>query len=293
MSADDDALALATGIAADLGLPPQITRFPSGSVPVFAVGAAHVLKLFPADEERHCRVEAAALACIDGALSVPTPRLVASGQRDGWWYVAMTRLHGPLLSDVWPRIPPADQLLLVRQAGRAIAELHALPTDHLDALDTDWGAFLTTQRASAVARQASRGLVAPWLDQIEPFLERWAPADDGRRVLLHTEVMREHLLVQEQQGAWWLSGLFDFEPAMLGAPGYELGSIGLFVACAEPGLLRAFLDGYGEPIDASPCRILAWGLLHRYSNLRWYLSRLPASPGVMSLEGLAEAWFST
>ena len=292
MSADADALALAARIAADHGLTPLLTRFASGSVPVFSVGAEHVIKLFPADEERHFRVEVAALARIAGGLSVPTPRLVASGERDGWWYVAMTRLHGLELADVWPSIPPADRVVLVRQAGRAISELHALPTDDLEALDADWGAFVAGQLASSVSRQAARGLGAPWLDQIEPFLARWAPTDDGRRVLLHTEVMREHLIVQEHQRAWWLSGLFDFEPAMIGPPGYEFASVGLFVSCAEPGLLAALLDGYGEPVDASPCRLMAWCLLHRYSNLRWYLTRLPVPAGVETLEGLAEAWFS-
>jgi hygromycin-B 7''-O-kinase len=36
---------------------------------------------------------------------------------------------------------------------------------------------------------------------------------------------------------------------------------------------------------------MAYALLHRYSNLRWYLERLP-SPGVTSLDALAMRWWS-
>jgi hypothetical protein len=51
-----------------------------------------------------------------------------------------------------------------------------------------------------------------------------------RRVLLHTEIMREHLLVTPHADGWSLSGLFDFEPAMRGAREYEFASVGLFVS---------------------------------------------------------------
>lgn len=36
---------------------------------------------------------------------------------------------------------------------------------------------------------------------------------------------------------------------------------------------------------------MAHALLHRYSNLRWYLERLPV-PGATTLEELACAWWS-
>ena len=35
---------------------------------------------------------------------------------------------------------------------------------------------------------------------------------------------------------------------------------------------------------------MAHALLHRYSNLRWYLERLPA-PGATTLEQLADRWW--
>jgi hygromycin-B 7''-O-kinase len=160
-------------------------------------------------------------------------------------------------------------------------------------LAIDWPQFLRDQRETCVERQASKGLHAHWLDQLDDFLRRWFPEDDGRRVLLHTEVMREHLLADNHDGTWRLTGLVDFEPAMIGAPEYEFASVGIFVACAEPGLFRACLDAYGMKPDADQApRIMAYALLHRYSNLRWYLERLP-SPQTATLESLARSWFGS
>lgn len=111
---------------------------------------------------------------------------------------------------------------------------------------------------------------------------------DPRRVLLHTEVMREHLLAERTNDGWVLTGLVDFEPAMIGAPGYELASIGVFVTCGDSALRAAFTEGYGDQIDA--LEVMAYALLHRYSNLRWYLERVPPPSDVLGLEALAH-WF--
>src|SRR5437867_1246774 len=102
------------------------------------------------------------------------------------------------------------------------------------------------------------------------------------RSLLHTEIMREHLLVEETRDGFRLSGLFDFEPAMVGAPEYELASVGVFFSAGDPTLLRTLLLAYGLGEDElSPNlsrRALAYALLHRYSNLSWYLTRVPPPP---------------
>jgi hygromycin-B 7''-O-kinase len=181
----------------------------------------------------------------------------------------------------------------MREVGAALAALHATATDELAPLAVDWPRFMDAQRASCRDRQLARGLGAPWVDAVGDFLARWTPSDDGARVLLHTEVMREHLLVERREGAWHITGLIDFEPAMLGAPEYELAAVGIFLTCAEPGLLRVLLDAYGAEVDDElPLRIMAYALLHRYSNLRWYLERLPVLDDVGDLESLARRWFT-
>ena len=127
-----------------------------------------------------------------------------------------------------------------------------------------------------------------WFSQIEGFLES-LPLTPGReRVLLHTEVIREHLVVRP--GPWTLSGLLDFETAMTGDRSYEFAAAGLFVSRGDPRLLGRILAAYGRGFD--PRELLAYTLLHVHSNLPDCLSELPAPPEP-TLDSLALTWFGT
>ncbi len=293
MSPTDDHASVVESIRRELSLGSGVTRFPTGSVPVFAVGDEHVVKLFPQRERAFYETERAALRRIDGNLPIPTPRVLAAGERGDWLYIVMTRLHGNSLAETWPTIELPDRLRLMREVGAALAALHATPTHDLALLTVDWPRFMDAQRASCRERQLAKGLASPWADGVDDYLARWMPSDPGAHVFLHTEVMREHLLVERREGAWQLSGLVDFEPAMIGAAEYEFAAVGVFVSCAEPGLLGALLDAYGADLDDEfPLRVMAYALLHRYSNLRWYLERLPVADEIGDLEALARRWFS-
>jgi hygromycin-B 7''-O-kinase len=114
---------------------------------------------------------------------------------------------------------------------------------------------------------------------------------------LHTEIMRQHLLAVEGPGGTWrLSGLVDFEPAMRGDHEYEFVGVGVFVAEGDAPLLTRTLTSYGYGRDQLGPelrrRLLAWGILHRYSNLRWWMRRLP-EPSQPTLAVLADCWFAT
>ena len=272
-----------------------IRRFPTGTLPVYAIGTRYVLKLFPPPDSEGASTEEQALTAVDGRLPIPTPQIHASGEMDGWRYVLMTQLEGRLLSDAWPDMPAADRDRFAAELGETLAALHGIDTSPLDRLRFDWPAFLQRQRESAVDRQRRRGLAAHWLERIPEFLDAWMPAAEGPRALLHTELMREHLLVAPRNKRWELTGLFDFEPAMVGAPEYDFASCGLFVSAGDPRLFGRTLRAYGRSDaigdDAFASRILAYTLLHRYSNLRWYLERTPPAPDPRTLESLARRWF--
>ncbi len=275
------------------GVPAQ--RYAGGSLPVFALGTQHVLKLYPPHDQAHAQVEARVLAFVEGRLPLPTPQVVARGEWDGGSYLQMTQLRGHLLVDVWPQLAAAERGRLCHRIGEAVAALHALDSRPLaDLPPPHWAQFIASQQHDAVARQRRHGLADAWLEQIDPFLQRWSGAADGEQVLLHTEIMREHLLVEPADSGWRLSGLFDFEPAMRGAREYEFASIGLFVSGGDGRALRSILRAYGyaeAALDkALQNRLMAMALLHRYSKLPWYLQRLPL-PGAQNLEQLAAHWW--
>jgi hygromycin-B 7''-O-kinase len=285
-------------VAARLGVDPAgLTRYPAGSRPVYASGDL-VLKLFPpvAGWPGH-RVEAQLLPALAGKLPTPTPRVHAAGEQDGWGYILMSRLPGRPLDTVWDRVPAGERDRLAADLGETIAALHEVPPPEIAGWwPDDWPAFVARQRAEVVSEQLGLGLPRAWADQIPGFLDG-AGLPVRPPVLLHTEVMREHLLVTEDPGgAWRLSGLIDFEPAMRGDREYEWGAVGAFVAEGDGAFLGRTLTAYGYPRDQLDRtlrrRLLAWLLLHRYANLAWYLDRLPG-PDRPTLDALADRWFAT
>ncbi|GAA1241192.1 aminoglycoside 3'-phosphotransferase/choline kinase family protein [Prauserella halophila] len=274
------------------GLPVQ--PMPTGSLPVFAVGDDLVLKAYPADDVDEALTELAALRAVDGKLDVATPRVESEGEIDDWRYVVMRRLPGVDLATAWPSMSTSDRVLLMRRIGRLLAQLHTVPPPEL--WPADWARFLTDRRSEVMAHQGGLGLDRHWREQIPGFLDAvdLDAVDLGAAtpVLLHTEVMPEHVFVDPDTCA--PTGLLDFEPAMRGAPEYEFSAVGVFLAAGDTALLRELLLGYGyaasELDDALAHRLLAYTLLHRYSNLSTYLRLLPA-PDDPTLSSLARRWF--
>ncbi len=274
-----------------------MTRYTAGSRPVYRI-ADLVLKLFPpVTTWPPWQVEAEVLTAVQGRLPIPTPQVHGPGEHDGWGYVLMSRLPGIPLDTAWDQVPGAGQDRLADQLGETIGALHQLPPPAIrDWWPADWPAFLARQRAQCASEQRDLGLPAAWADQIPGFLDAVAPPS-GVPVLLHTEVMREHLLVAEGPGGVWrLSGLIDFEPAMRGEREYEFAAVAVFVAEGDAQFLTRTLTAYGYHHDQlGPSlrrRLLAWGILHRYSNLRWWMRRLP-KPAQPTLDALADCWFAT
>jgi hygromycin-B 7''-O-kinase len=270
----------------------QVARFPGGSLPVYAVGSKSVLKLYPPVYRSLRTVEERVLRAVGGKLPVPTPRVERAGRFRGWDYILMTRLHGEPLTEVWPRASERDRDRLAAQLGVALAALHEMAIPAIG--PADWDRFIAGQRAGCVAFQRARGLGEPWLAQIPDFLDsvRLIPSPP---VLLHTEIMREHLLAAcDAAGQWSLSGLYDFEPAMAGAREYEFALAGVYVSAGDPLVLRRLLTAYGyrdDQLDAGlQRRLLAYALLHRHSNLPKYLQNLPV-PQAQTLGALAERWW--
>ncbi|MFC8226039.1 aminoglycoside phosphotransferase family protein [Streptomyces sp. NPDC057287] len=269
----------------------RAVRYPDGSEPVYALGDRHVLKLFPRLWVQDALTEVRVLEYLQGRLPIPVPELLESGEcENGWRYVLMSQLPGEGLAKAWPRLPEADRDRIVTEVGEALSVLHSLdPAPLTDVLGPeDWGAALAGRRARAVERQRERGLPAEWLEQIPGFLDSVTLTTDRPRSLLHTEVMRQHLIVDP--GSRRLTGLIDFEPAMIGDRAYDFVGIGLYVSCGDPRLLGRIMKAYGQEFD--PRELLAHTLLHVYSNLPRYLRDLPEPPEP-TLDSLAETWFGT
>ncbi len=270
-----------------------LRRFDEGSLPVYAVGGDMVLKLYPRFATTEAIREARVLDHLWGQLPLPTPRLHATDEyKNGWRFVLMSRLPGLSLAEAWPRLTAVEQDGFVTEAAETLAALHAMPWTPLTDIvgPSDWSALLRRRRADIRRHHRANGVTEPWLSQIPDFLDSVPLPASQELALLHTEFMREHLTIDMRDGRR-LTGLFDFEPAMIGDPAYDFASVGMFVTRADPRRLRRFYRAYGRAPHA-PDQLLAYALLHVFSDLPLYLHELP-NPAEPRLDALAEMWFGT
>ena len=276
-------------ILAILGLLESELRLSAMSRPargsaIVGIGDDVVMKMMAPHDRPLAMTERSCLDALRGALPVPTPALLATGELEGWSWTLMSRLRGRELLEVWPTLAHAEKHALATQLGECLATLHALEAP--DAVErVDWDSWRAERIPALGSVQRERGCPAILADQLEAFVTDSDTAP-GRTGWLHTEVMLDHLLVTETTRGWRLSGLFDFEPSWVAPVHYEFASVGLFISQGDKSLLTEILRASGN--EASPRRLFAMTALHRYCNLAWFHRRLG---GPLSPAGLAEAWF--
>ncbi len=255
------------------GLSGRLKMCPPASNVVFGVGADLIIKLYPSLWREDEIPDRLLMEHLDGKLAVPTPRLVASGEIDGWPYLVMTRLEGQMLGQVWRRVPPVDQRAIVEQLGALMAQLHAAPLAGLGALAVDWDAFMADRRAECIEKQRGFGMTEPWLDDLAAFIAALPPLHPPapRCVLMSADITADHVMLAERGGRWRAVGFFDFGDAMIGHHLYEFAAPAAFITRGNPALLKALFESYGTPsaeIDEGLSRRLAgYVVLHRFSNI--------------------------
>jgi hygromycin-B 7''-O-kinase len=270
-----------------------LVRLSEGTNVVFAAGTAYILKLYPPYGRHLFTADRLVAEHLRGKLGVATPAIIAAGELEGWPYLVIQRLAGRYLSEVWNAMAPANQLQLVTGLGELIAQLHALPTRGLEALDADWPTVVADRVAGCVQRHREQGMAEAWLQQLPAYLAQTQPLYPASfpPAIVSGDIHQYHLLVAEGQGRWQLTGLFDFDDAQIGFHEYDLAATGLFLMHGRPRLLRAFLHAYGyadaDLNEALSHRLLAYTLLHRYRPFNWFRDEMVGDRACTTLGQLA------
>jgi hygromycin-B 7''-O-kinase len=210
----------------------------------------------------------------------------------------MQKLEGIPLNKVWETISYSQKSELLYQLGAIVKEYHHLPIDQFRNTTHPWLPFIEDQKENLVKNHTNFGVNMEVINEINEWVNTHKPdlSDSEDIVPLHTELMLEHIFVNQTGDKWTITGLIDFEPAMLGHREYDFAAVGIFICPGDPHLFRQFMLGYGyKTKDLAPSfsrRIMSWLLLHRYCNLTWFCDTLPKNIPSHHLESLGNFWYA-
>lgn len=267
---------------------------PAGTYPTF-LSDRFVVKLYTHLSEGAAgwRKETAVLSALaDRPLAAP--RLLASGQLDAgqerYFYVVQARVTGEPLSAACATLTVGELLGVARQLGVWTSVVHttAVPLAVTGA-SGQWATFIAAQRTGLPARLKDAGSLTETLQEQAPaFVARWLPAA-GELCLLHGDLHDDHLY--GTGSPWRVCALIDFADARCGHPLYELGSLATSTLAHAPGMLDAFLGGYGWQVSDRTefaRRALAVALCHDFDVFADWRERLA---DLDSLDALAQRVF--
>jgi len=247
--------------------------FSEGTNIVFAYGDPTVIKIFPPFHLDQFKSELWVLKHLHGKLSLKTPTVNYEGEIFGWPYIVMSQLNGTLLETLWDKMDHDNKIIIIRELGALIREVHALPTSGLEDIDCHWEHFIHKQINGCREHHQSVNLPNSLIEQIPSYLDSTKDSlvKIEKPVLLTGEYTPMNFLVKQIQGVWHIDGLIDFGDSMLGLPEYDLLGPGAFLIQGDKSLLREFLTSYGYASNtltpALSHQFMALMLLHKYSNL--------------------------
>lgn len=201
------------------------------------------------------RAKEAALHPRLAAAGVPVPEVLAGASVDGVDGALLSYVPGELLGVVARRAPAGALDEAWREAGAALARVHAidegpvagfLTADGVDPFrDGGYGGFV----AAGLGRPGrSVGLDPVLLDRVADAL---VPVLDARPVRLgHSDANPWNVLVVERGGRWGLAAWLDWEFAWAADPAFDLMRATVQRYAPLGPTPTAFWEGYGAGVDA-------------------------------------------
>jgi hygromycin-B 7''-O-kinase len=273
----------------------SLRRSPLGENIIFFVDERFVIKIFAPFRGQYER-ERAALEFAHGKLGIETPEVVHTGELEGWPYLVMTHLAGLPMRQVWLELQERERLEIVSSLGAGVRELHAhaAPLSQ-SALNRDWKEFIKQQASASVERQQACGAHPQWLESLPSYIAArlsLLPVEH-RPVLLHGDVHPGNVLLDERNGRWQVTGLFDFGDSFCGFYEYEFVAPGVLMVQGRAEEQRALLLAYGyteAELDLNlRARLMLLTILYECSDLRKYALRLTPAAVHLSLDELEAA----
>ncbi|QOR68073.1 phosphotransferase [Cytobacillus suaedae] len=275
----------------------SLTRFSYGSNIVYSYKGELVIKLYPSYFKNEFKREIEVLKNIENEITfVEIPRIHSVGSYEGWDYLIMNELKGALLIDLWDQLTIEEKNECSKDLGKVIHEFHSIPTDTFKTIDVDWQSFIKNQYLTMVDNQKKSKLPQKFFNDLEDYVDESYINYHPTLRLLTGEYTPFNLLFNEKNHNWKLTGVIDFADCFLGDSEYDLLGPILFMFNGNKEFTTSFLLSYGYRVeelnDSLRKKLMIYTLLHRFSNIEYYISRNPEANNCDSIEELSRQLFA-
>ncbi len=254
--------------------PDQLRRVPEGSAIVFVCGEL-IIKLLPPFWRHELNQDLIGLEKAFGRLPVNTPELIAEGELEDWAYLITRRIPGVALKQLRKTLSPLELKTVAYDQGLILAALHQLDTSGLSG---EWQNFVSSQYQNFAENQRRNGLDEKTLELFKQAFDqalKTLPTNPAQ-VFLHCDLTDEHVLLEEKNNHWKITGLLDFGDLMRGAAVYDLAAPALMLPPHRSDLRRELITGFGQDISSE--QLFAVQMLHRFTHLPGLLGQHQLAP---------------
>lgn len=272
-----------------------------GSHPVFLAGGGYVVKFYaphwPADARNEAAVYEWLQATPAGVLPHPA-RLAADRLFPGhaawaWPYMVFDSMRGVPLEAAAAGWSEASWITAATTLGQIVRALHEMPWDNLASDLAVWSECERSDLARTAPDRRRREPIWARLD-FGGWSAHWHEVlEESSRApcLVHGDLTREHVFVEESSGPFQITGLIDWADARIGDATYELVSLYLDLFRGRPDHLAAFRSGYGDGPMFQPGwkrRATAFLLAYRFEIESMLAAMRPALSSATGIDQVEE-----
>ncbi|MEE6449974.1 aminoglycoside 3'-phosphotransferase/choline kinase family protein [Gottfriedia acidiceleris] len=275
----------------------KLTRFSYGGNIVFSIDGEIVIKLYPSYVNDEFIKEKQVLEFLNRrTLSVDVPKLISTGQFEGWSYLVMSELNGTLLIDIFDELSLDEKKQIAFDLGKIIREIHDATISTKRDDYGQWKQFITNQLEQVENHHKNNGMNLELYTQLTSYVEDKTLQGNEKIVLLTGEYTPFNLIMNKVEGMWKFTGLIDFADCFEGNSKYDLLGPIAFMFYPIEGLNKIFLESYGytsnELNESLQKELMTYLLLHRFSNISFYQEKSEVAKKATTLKELETIFFN-
>ncbi|NOT79777.1 MAG: aminoglycoside phosphotransferase family protein [Bacteriovoracaceae bacterium] len=212
----DFGLALAKELALKHNYNEPLTRITEGSSLVFKIGTEHFLKITPPFYSGSIEAEFAATKTIGNQLPFSIPNILVNDQIEKWNYIITTHVKGQQAKNVCRIMTHENMKIFAKDIGKIIKDIHSIQSEGFERDFGPWSVYLENNLKNQEEIHLNRGNSPEWSKKISQFVNKYTKQllSLGPAKLIHADLNHEHLMLEEMNNEWRVTGVLDFADSM-------------------------------------------------------------------------------